>query len=58
MSDEIGRDPNFRAQYECGVPQDPQVDDALGGQFAPRLRLPPATQPLRPMPMPAFVRLR
>jgi hypothetical protein len=46
--EEISRDPAFRAQYEGGVAQDPQVEEALGGPHAPRLsiRLAPATQPL------------
>jgi hypothetical protein len=48
LMEEIGRDPAFRSQYEGGVAEDPQVEEALGGPHAPRLqiRLAPATQPL------------
>lgn len=44
--DDIGKDPAFRAQYEGGIAPDPQVEDALGGPHAPRITLPPVTQPL------------
>lgn len=46
LSAELGRDPLFREQYAGGVPLDKEFEDALGGPHAPRLTLPPATQPL------------
>jgi hypothetical protein len=42
--EELGQDPNFRAQYECGVKEDDEFQQALGS--LPRLHIPAVTQPL------------
>lgn len=46
MTGDMGRDPLFREQYAAGVKLDPEFEQALGGPHAPRLSMPPVTQPL------------
>lgn len=56
--DDIGRDPNFRSQYDCGVTEDPEFEAAISGSPQPRLTLPAVTQPLAQQSIQPFVRLR
>lgn len=47
LMDEPSRDPLFRNQYECGVVEVPEFEAALQGSLAPRISIPPVTQPLQ-----------
>jgi hypothetical protein len=46
VTDELARDPQFRAQYERAVDPDPQVEAALYGAQPQTFRMQPAAQPL------------